>query len=731
MNIKNFLNKHVLTNIRHYWTRSNTKKILSYLVIIGIIFLILFSHYFSRQLMLRPDDVATRNIASRVNAVIVNEEKTEELRQEAAAAVQKIYQEDQEALPGAEQAVEDFFAETGSILNTENGDARQALVDFLSQTIAEINDARSGADIQTWATYLANATSGDLNLMRGMALDVVRDIMDKPITQDTLAADYAEAENIIDSYPYAQEAREIMALAVIQALRPNMVFNPIATERAVQEARNAVEPVQITIKAGEIIVREGVRITSQQISILEQLGMQRTQGYPLPVLGGIIFVLISCWLAVEFLKRHHQEIYNDHMQMLLIGLIFVIILLISRFLSMIEIANLPEVSALIGYLTPVAAASMLLAILLDNRLAYFFTSIIALYVGLLSSGNTLFVAITAFIGGTVGVYMVSRLSQTSDLARAGVYVALANIICIISLTLMGDNITPAILATGILLGAINGILSAVLMIGALPYLESAFSLTSMVKLLELSNPNQPLLKQLLLNTPGTYHHSLMVGNLAETTAESVGANPLLVRVGAYYHDIGKIKRPEYFVENQISCANPHEKIAPALSSLIITSHVKEGVEMAREAKLPQIIIDFIEQHHGTSLTKYFYQRALEEDRENNLNAEAFRYEGPKPQNKDVALVMLADSVEAAVKSLTEPTPENISEMVRRIIWEKMEDKQLEDCDLTFKDLNIIAKSFSKVLAGMYHKRIEYPEFIIKEMEKRSGDHGDIDHQSAK
>jgi hypothetical protein len=296
--------------------------------------------------------------------------------------------------------------------------------------------------------------------------------------------------------------------------------------------------------------------------------------------------------------------------------------------------------------------------------------------------------------------------------------------------LIGGDIDLNLLFVAGVIGAINGILSAVLMIGVLPYLETAFSITSMIKLLELANPTHPLLKQLLLEAPGTYHHSLMVANLAEAAAEPIGANPLLVRVGSYYHDIGKIKRTDYFVENQRGYENPHEKIAPALSALIITSHVREGVELAREARLPQVIIDFIEQHHGTSLAKFFYSRALEEEREGSISEENFRYEGPKPQSKEVALVMLADSVEAAVKSLQDPNPERIRNMVRRIIKDKLNDGQLETSDLTFKDLDTVANSFCQMLEGIYHKRIEYPEIIVREFERRREQHGGHDHQPA-
>jgi len=448
------------------------------------------------------------------------------------------------------------------------------------------------------------------------------------------------------------------------------------------------------------------------------------------LIGSALFVMLTFWLTIDFMRRYYRKVYENDSLMLLVGLIFILILSLTRVLTIIRLGDQPEINAFTGYLAPVAAGSMLIAILLENRLAYFLTMIMAIYVGMITEGNQLFYAITAFVGGTVGVFQVSRLSQTSDLAKSGLYIALVNIITIFTLSLIGGNVNLNLLFAAGIFGAINGILSAILMIGALPYLETAFSITSMIKLLELSNPTHPLLKQLLLMAPGTYHHSLMVANLAEAAAEPIGANPLLVRVGSYYHDIGKVKRTDYFVENQRGYENPHEKIAPALSALIITSHVREGVELAREARLPQVIIDFIEQHHGTSLAKYFYSRALEEEREGSISEENFRYEGPKPQSKEVALVMLADSVEAAVKSLQDPNPERIRNMVRRIIKDKLNDGQLENSDLTFKDLDTVAGSFCQMLEGIYHKRIEYPEIIVREFEKRREKHGGHDNKPA-
>ena len=271
---------------------------------------------------------------------------------------------------------------------------------------------------------------------------------------------------------------------------------------------------------------------------------------------------------------------------------------------------------------------------------------------------------------------------------------------------------------GMGLGVAGGFLSSIMLLGFLPYLETLFGITSSVKLLELANPNELLLKRLLVEAPGTYHHSILVGNLAEAAAQAVHADPLLVRVGAYYHDIGKIKRPYFFIENQVARDNPHEKIAPSLSTLIITSHVRDGLEQAREHNLPAGVQEIIEQHHGTSLVAYFYQRALESDRPELVTEADFRYDCPKPRTKEAALVMLADSVEAAIRSLQKPTPARLEGLTRKIIKERLHDGQLDECDLTFKDLNTIAATFVQVLGGIFHSRIEYPETMITEIERR-------------
>ncbi|MEA4926354.1 MAG: HDIG domain-containing protein [Syntrophomonadaceae bacterium] len=711
-----------------FWKDSGNKRFLGLSLFFIIMFGIIFGNFSPQQVTLRTDEVAKRDIVSNINAVIVDEKQTEELRQQAAEKVQKSYQEDQFALPNARTEIDNFFANIKDILQSDNTDKKTPLKNLLD-TMVRKKTVNADYDTNVLANYLVNTKPQDIEKMQAATVTILETVMDKPITEEALAGVYKEASQQADKIAFNPTAIDIIKLAAVDAIQANLIYNQEATDKAVKDAKDAVEPVRKTVKTGEIIVREGDRITAEQISVLEQLGIQRTQSYTFNMLGIGAFILITLWLVREYLQRYHKDIYKNDALLLLLGLILVLVFLIARFITVIQITDRPEINAMSGYLAPVAAGSMLIAILIDNRLAYFMTMIMALLVGLLTETHQLAFVTAAFVSGTVGVYRVTRLSQTSDLAKAGFYIALADVATILAMTFIEGNITIGTALIGSLLGLISGILSAILMIGALPYLESGFSITSMIKLLELTNPNHDLLKRLLIEAPGTYHHSLMVGNLAEAAAEPIGANPLLVRVGAYYHDIGKIKRSEYFVENQRGFDEPHDKIAPALSALIITSHVKEGVELARAARLPQVIIDFIAEHHGTSLAKYFYNRAIEEEGEDMVNEDSFRYEGPKPQTKEVALVMLADAVEAAVRSLTNPNMDSIRAMIRKILRDKLNDGQLDESNLTFKDLDVIANTFSKVLEGVYHKRIEYPD-IVQEFTKRRERYGYDDNKPA-
>lgn len=372
-------------------------------------------------------------------------------------------------------------------------------------------------------------------------------------------------------------------------------------------------------------------------------------------------------------------------------------------LGLAQVFGAPRFS---NYLAPAPAGAMLLAILLRPRTALFFSATFAILIGLAAEQQ--FPAVVGgFIGGLVGVFACRNVNHRSDFGAAGLFVGTASALAALATGLLaGLSIYPAI-ATNAAYAFGSGLLAAVITVGVLPFLEQLFGLITPIKLLELASPAHPLLRRLQLEAPGTYHHSLMVANMAEAAAEAVGADALLARVGTYYHDIGKLRRPAFFVENQGGIDNPHDKMAPSLSALTVSAHVRDGMDLAREYGLPQPVADFIPQHHGTALLTYFYHQALE--RGDLLDEFAFRYEGPKPQTPETAVVMLADAAEAAVRSLNRPTRDRLEDMVRRIIRDKLEDGQLDECGLTFRDLGRIAAAFARIQAGVLHPRLEYPD----------------------
>ena len=400
----------------------------------------------------------------------------------------------------------------------------------------------------------------------------------------------------------------------------------------------------------------------------------------------------------QYLRSLDKKLWDSNSTLLLISLIAIIALTITMVLK-----NISE------YLIVLPAGAMLVSILVSPRIAIMTNIMMSILAGFLG-GFDLPVVVMMLLTGILGAGMVSRTHHRSTFILAGLAVSLVSLLVIFSEGILSRADIYKMLNNG-LYGVIGGTLSAVLTIGTLPFFETVFDIITPLKLLELSNPNQPMLRRLLIEAPGTYYHSILVGNLAEAAAEDIGANPLLCRVGAYYHDIGKLKRPYFFKENQITRDNPHDKITPNLSALVITSHVKDGVEIAGKNKLPSTVIRIIEEHHGNTLVAYFYHKALNAEGAEAVDESKFRYPFRKPQTEEAAIVMLADSVEAYIRSLSEPTQDQVEQGVRKIIKDKLNDAQLDNCDLTLKDLEMIGQAFVKVLAGIFHDRIEYPETI--------------------
>ncbi len=672
----------------------------------------------SRGYSFKEGQVCPTNIYAPRAIVYVDEAETERLRRNAVSQVEKSYQEDTGVLTRLEEKVKNAFDKVRKLRDTEVQPAEklQQLRTYLAQEMG-IPTAELEAIPTSSLESLLQGKEQELDKAETLSVGLLQEELRYGLKADALPnAKESIAEKVSNS-DITREWKPTVSAVLVNTIRPNLIFDKETYERRVAQAEAEVPIVERTYKAGQVIVREGDIITKVHLAVLRQSGLMRGQAAWPQVLGVTLFVLLIGVLIVLYLYRSHREILEREQYLILYGLVVTLTILIAKAVSVITISPRPEIAVLVGYLLPVAGGAILISVLLDKGLAVFTAFIFSVLVGVMTNGQLSF-ALVGFVGSMAGIFGVGVIGSRSDVVRGGAFISLANVGMILILGLLNETPLTMVLA-GMGMGVLNGIISSILALGSLPYLEGAFGITSSVRLLELSNPSEPLLKRLLLEAPGTYHHSILVGNLAEAAAEAVHADPLLVRVGSYYHDVGKLKRPYFFIENQMSRENPHDKIAPSLSTLIITSHVKDGLELAREHKLPPDLQGIIEQHHGTSLVAYFYQRALESERPELVTEEEFRYDSVKPQSKEAALVMLADSVEAAIRSLQKPTPGRLEGLTRKVIKEKLHDGQLEECDLTFKDLNKIAVAFVRVLGGIFHSRIEYPEAaLITELERR-------------
>jgi len=554
---------------------------------------------------------------------------------------------------------------------------------------------------------LINMKNNEVSLMQVNIQNTVSQIMDKGVETELVDQAIADAREILNKVEVNPVFKELSVSIIKNVIEPNKFFNKEETEALKEKARNSVNAK--VYKKGEKIVGKGERLKPEHISMLNELGLvkgQQNMDYGF-LIGNFLTVLILYTILVLYLYYFHSNILNDRSDLILLCLI----ILFSLFMVSLVVSVFSESKELSFYLFPVSVSSMLITLLLDTKLSIVTGLVLSIFIGILTKGDVTFIFIM-LINHFASSLTVHKAQQRNRLMLSGFVIGLLNFIMIFSFGYINNIDRHNVLMYG-LHGFISGILSSVITIGILPFLEATFNIITPLKLLELSNPNQPLLKRLLMEAPGTYHHSLMVGNLAEAATEAIGGNQLLARVAAYYHDIGKLKRPYFFKENQFN-DNPHDRMTANLSTLVITSHTKDGEEIAKAYKLPLVIRNIIKEHHGTTLVAYFYHKAMQDHSTQSVNPEDFRYAGPKPQTKESAVVMLADCVEAVIRSMDDRTKGKIEGMVRKTIKDKLEDGQLDMCDLTLKDLDIIAKAFLQVLSGFFHERIQYPEIKTKE-----------------
>jgi len=682
-------------------------------VVLGVAFFIFFmivlsTEFISDKVSFQIGQVSDRDIISPRTVAYVDLTKTKKLEVEVLASIANVYDLNVAVTTKAEESVGTIFNATKMVLLDKTLRSPEKRAEKL-QELLEVplpNNVVIG---------LCNLNETAIAHAEEQAKVILHKYFQRGIRDDDL--DMARKNIVLETEELGLEAHaETVVAGIAQALlQPNFIFNVRETDKRKQSAITSIEPVRETVKKGQVMVRRGDVVTAEQIHAMEEVGLSKRHVSEVRVFGLAIFVLTIMLLVLGYLYKFAYPIYQNDVQLFLLGLILLVTLLLGK-----AAHNYSD------FVAPMAAGALLTAILIDGRVGIIVSVILSLLFGIIAEYNLRAVS-TTLIGSMMGVYSVSKMAHGYSLTKAGILIAVINFL-MISATGFIEELDAAQILTQSMLGILSGIGAVVITTGILPYLENVFNITTPLKLLDLAQPNHPLLQRLLLDAPGTYHHSIMLGNLAETAADRIGADPVTVRVGAYYHDIGKIKRPYFFVENQVGNENPHDKIAPSLSTLIITSHIKDGVELCRDYKIPQVIVDIVKQHHGTMLVSYFYKRATENDHSECIVEADFRYEGPRPQTKEAALIMLADACEAAVRSIGKPNANRIEATVRRLIKERLHDGQLDECNLTLHDLNVIGDVFIRVLSSMFHKRIEYPE-TMKELERRKLKSGNSNKQS--
>lgn len=571
---------------------------------------------------------------------------------------------------------------------------------------------------------LPQLTQEQLSEMRLVTKDIVKKLTTEQL-RDAESARTQVAELVNSSTISNRTAREIVQEIARFSIMPNKFLDKTATDEARETARQNTAPIDY--KENEIIVHKNELITPDLYNLLTEANLLQTQKHYWPQIGVLIIAAMLAMFLFAYLTQASgmglaQAKYTN-VQLLMLLLIYLINIGVIQIVSLVQ----SETVSIAGYVVPAALGVMLITLLIDEHLALASTFIFSI-VGsvILNTNNTqlmdfkfgFFIIVICL----AAIFSIKHASQRSAILKAGIMVSLFGSSSVLAMLLMSEQLErmPMIYSLSLAFG--SGLLTSILVIGLMPFFEISFGILSALKLVELSSPNHPLLRKLLTETPGTYHHSVMVGNLAEAAAESIGADGLLCRVGSFYHDLGKTKRPSYFIENQNNMSNPHDTIEPMLSKSIIVAHAKDGADMLKAYNIPKQLRDIAEQHHGTTSLKYFYYKALKqaeaEGREPDFTEDDFRYPGPKAQSKEAAVVGIADCVEAAVRSLRNPTTEQVEDMIHKIIKARVDDNQYNECDLTIKELDTIANSLKESLIGIFHSRIEYPE-DAKAKEKKS------------
>lgn len=687
--------------------RFQSHKVTDYVIFICfslILTLIVSSQNFFFQRVIE-NGISKKDIIAQKTITVVDTKRTEQHRQEVIQNIEPIL------IP----AEDEFIKVNLDTLQTSIKQIRQKDVSDATKKdeLSLLFDITSKDRKAYLANYLLVTDEQTLQKIFDKAKIALVKVLNVGITESNY--ENGKIDKIIQrNIPVNTPRNQITVITALlkEIITPNLVVDDLATEIAKKNAQNSVKPYEVVFHQGDKIVFEGEPVTKLKKDALREAGYNVLELNFWGIFGIFVLVLFSTFIFLQYEKNFEKMFYESH-HIMITGFL-------TLFLSLIAVLIPTGFSP---YILPFPAFIIILAIFTNARIAMFAATLILAILTVGLHYGIEFVA-SFMIINSVSMISISkiRFSKRFDLIITGLKISLTGVLvvaCVYILEKYLIDIDNLLILRDLLLIFLNGVLSGIIALGTLPILESSFGIITPYGLAELADHNQPLLKRLQFEAPGTYHHSLMVSNLAEAAAEAIGANPILARVGSFYHDIGKLKRPLFFVENQsyFGIENPHTKLNPRLSKMVITAHPKDGVEIAKEYHLPSIIHAFILQHHGEGLASYFYRQAIEEEGIENVKEEQFRYTGPKPNMKETAILMIADAVESAVRALKTPSNEEIEEIIDKIIKERLNDGQFSDCPLTLKDLKVIATTFNRILRGMQHNRIKYQQAIVNELDK--------------
>lgn len=698
------------------------------------------SHHHSSTKYL-AGQIAVTDVRANREYLIEDRKLTAEKQAEAASRVPLVYTFDTRVVESTVDRIKRAFSALSVAKNIPAGPAREQLAKNLADTLgvrispAELATLQSTRDAALIVAEIekslqkiyrqkvvANRSLFLSDQLAGIALidEDGEKLVNAAINDEPLDLEQARLFLAKSRFSTAvpPELQSTLKGITAKMLKPSLFYNSEKTDELKAVVSQTVSPVLIQVKRGEMIVRDGDRVTAEQEAKLAAMAAETSFSGRLSSAAGVLgVVLVLLYFPYRFALKNIRKFKPSNKDVLLLAILvaghFLLLKILYAIAPTLAVA-FPSVDTANYYLLfPFAASAIMVRIFINSEVALVYAAICAPLAGLMF--DSLPVVFYALLGSIIGAHGVRHCDNRSIVFTAGLKVSVVNIAMALSFQLFNQSLLTMQTVYCLIFAFAGGIATAVLASGAIPLLENLFQYTTDIKLLELTNLNSPILRELMVRAPGTYHHSVVVGNLVEAAAETINANPLLARVAAYYHDIGKISKAQYFIENQGGCENRHDKLSPSMSALILIAHVKEGAELAKQHRLGQPIAEIIRQSHGTALIRYFYQKAHEQAAPGQVIDEyEFRYPGPKPQTREAGLVLLADAVEAASRTLTDSSPARIQGLVQKIINNIFIDGQLDECELTLKNLHEIAWSFNQILTGIHHQRIDYPQPAYKE-----------------